>query len=748
MKPTTRKSKLWLWIGGIAFALLLAAAFTFTSLRVPIQPRTPTETAVLFALSTFIAVALIIFGFVLFRNLWRAWAERRAMQPGARFKTRALRAAMAISLLPLIILFLVSYTLLNRTLVTWFPRPLEQAMESVDKLQEEGRATEVNRLARIARSAASGKVDSSSGVPTGDTDSAVILRALGWGADAAWIVDPRGQVVDGLRAQRSDDKLTPTAHDASGRALVPVAPMYVMTLSGQTELWRQGRNLFVAARQPFARGTVVAARAVQDRYLERIAEIQAYRASYEQQRRDLRTYKTQLMSILLLFTVLLLFSATWLAMYLSKQLTVPIQALAKATREVSAGNFDTRVDVKAQDELGSLVRSFNEMTAQLADNRQQLDEFTRDLQQAVQEIERRRTLLETILENIPTGVISLAADGTVRRVNPAGEKIFGPQARQAHTLAELLGKDAAQATQALMRRSLRMGTASKELEFAGASRLVHAAVTVSALGPRSANPGYVIVVDDLTELLGAQKAAAWQEVAQRIAHEIQNPLTPIQLSAQRLLRFLDRQGAPASGEAPPELVRLVRECAGLIESEVGTLSSLVREFSEFARFPAARLVPSDLNAIVRTALEVFGGRLEGIRVKTDLDSILPPVRADAELLRRVLVNLIDNAAESLEGAAVRELFIETHADNDRETVSLVVADSGHGISPEDKDKLFLPHFSTKGRGTGLGLAIASRILAEHHGSIRVEDNVPVGARFVLRIPAAEVPVATPLPMKP
>ena len=216
MNTTTRKSKLWLWIGGIAFALLLAAAFTFTSLRVPIQPRTPTETAVLFALSTFIAVALIIFGFVLFRNLWRAWAERRAMQPGARFKTRALRAAMAISLLPLIILFLVSYTLLNRTLITWFPRPLEQAMESVDKLQEEGRATEVNRLARIARSAASGPVDSSGGVPTGDTDSAVILRALGWGADATWILNPQGQVVDGLRAQRSDDTITPTAHDASG----------------------------------------------------------------------------------------------------------------------------------------------------------------------------------------------------------------------------------------------------------------------------------------------------------------------------------------------------------------------------------------------------------------------------------------------------------------------------------------------------------------------------------------------------
>jgi PAS domain S-box-containing protein len=745
---SSRGAKIWPWIAGLAFALLLGGAFTLTSLRLPIQPHTANEIVALYALSTFIVVALAVFGLVLARIVLRAWAERRARQPGARFKTRAILAAMALSLLPLIFLFLVSYTLLNRTLVLWFPRPLELAMESVDKLQEEGRSTEAGRLARIARSAASPPVDSSSGVPTGNTDSAVLLRALGWGADAAWILSPQGQVTDGLRAERPDDTITATAHDASGRALVPVAPEFVMTLSGKTELWKQGRDLFVAARQPFAQGAVVAARAVPDQYLGRIDEIQTYKAIYETQRQGLRTYKAQLMLTLLLFTLLLLFAATWFAMFLSRQLTVPIQALAEATREVSAGNFETRVNVQAQDELGSLVRSFNEMTAQLADNRQQLDDFTRDLQQAVQEIERRRTLLETILENIPTGVISLAADGSVRRVNPAGEKIFGPEARQAHTLTELLGKDAAQDTQALMRRSLRMGAASKELEFAGPSRVVHAAVTVSALGPRSANPGFVIVVDDLTELLGAQKAAAWQEVAQRIAHEIKNPLTPIQLSAQRLTRFLDRQGASATGAAAPELVRLVRECAGLIQSEVGTLSSLVQEFSEFARFPAAHLVPEDVNEIVRRAVGIFEGRLEGIRVNMELESGLPPVRADAELLRRVLVNLIDNAAESLEGAATRELRIETRSDNDRETVSLVVADSGHGISPEDKDKLFLPHFSTKGRGTGLGLAIASRILAEHHGSIRVEDNIPAGARFILRLPAAEVPAAASVPAKP
>ncbi|MBI3670072.1 MAG: GHKL domain-containing protein, partial [Acidobacteria bacterium] len=280
--------------------------------------------------------------------------------------------------------------------------------------------------------------------------------------------------------------------------------------------------------------------------------------------------------------------------------------------------------------------------------------------------------------------------------------------------------------------------------------VLHAAVTASSLGPRSANPGYVIVLDDLTELLRAQKAAAWQEVAQRIAHEIKNPLTPIQLSAQRLGRHLERQRAASAlgGQAvpaqDPDLVRLVGECAGLIQREVAALETLVDEFSQFARFPTARLAPADSNAIVTSALDVFQGRLEGITVRTSLADGLPAIKADAELLRRVVINLIDNAAEAVEGSATRELVLSTRGRADGEAVEIVVADSGHGISPEDKDKLFLPHFSTKDRGTGLGLAIAGRIIAEHHGTIRVEDNSPVGTRFVIRLPVAEVPAA-PLP---
>ncbi|MGB6198406.1 MAG: ATP-binding protein [Candidatus Acidiferrales bacterium] len=742
MSHTRRRTKILLAVGGLVFAMILAAIFTLGSLRLPkfVQLHIGPDILILYALTVFLVVTLLVFGLVLTRSLLKLQAERRARLAGARFKTRMVGAAMALSLLPLVFLFVVSYALLNRTLVLWFPRPLELAAQSMVSTQEEIRTAEVTRMGRIARATA--KIEAAAETAHADKPAtSPLLFGVNEGTDAIWLLDQQGNVTYAIRAERPGETATPVARDAMDRPLIAMRPEFVRNIPNGPELWHDGAVLLMGARQAIPSGNLIVARIAPDNYQEKLEQIETQISGYERQRQGLRTYKTQMMLILLLFTLLLLFAATWFALFLSKQLTVPIQALAEATRAVSAGNFDTRVDVQARDELGLLVNSFNQMTAQLADNRRQLDQFTHSLQQAVQELEQRRTLLETILESIPTGVISLGTDGAVRRVNPAGEKMFGSESRKAGTLDLLMGEQAARAVQSLMRRALRMGTASQDLEIAVSGRLLHAAVTVSALGPRRSNLGYIVVVDDLTELLGAQKAAAWQEVAQRIAHEIKNPLTPIQLSAQRLTRFLDRQGAAAAGAQAPELVRLAGECAALIQREVTTLESLVKEFSDFARFPTARLEPLDPNAIVQSALDIFQGRLDGVRVRATFEPGLPAIRADAEQLRRVLVNLIDNAAESMEGSSVRELTVETRADEDRETVTLIVADSGHGISPEDKDKLFLPHFSTKDRGTGLGLAISSRIVAEHNGTLRVEDNTPVGARFILQIPVAEVRAA-------
>jgi PAS domain S-box-containing protein len=353
--------------------------------------------------------------------------------------------------------------------------------------------------------------------------------------------------------------------------------------------------------------------------------------------------------------------------------------------------------------------------------------------------------METVLENIPTGVISLDATGTILRANSAISRLFGVTIRETHSLEDLMGAEAARAVQHLMRRSLRMGVVSREIELIVGGRMLHVAVTVSSLGPRRANTGYVLVLDDLTEMLRTQKSAAWQEVARRIAHEIKNPLTPIQLSAQRLSRFMERRDASDAGNSKdPDLTRLVQECSRLIEREVATLAALVNEFSQFVRFPAAKLASTNANTIIQEAVEVFSGRLDGITLKTTLAENLPAVRADGGLLRSVVVNLIDNAAEALENASLREIMVSTHTHPDAETIEIRVEDTGHGISPEDKDKLFLPQFSTKDRGTGLGLAIAARIVAEHGGTIHVEDNFPVGSRFLVELPVAElVPSLTP-----
>ncbi len=705
---------LWLGFGVLLLAVLAAVIFTLGSLNPPIHLQSSNDFIILFALTIFIFITFIVFGLILVRNILRLWTEHRAGILGSRVKTKMVLGAMGVSLLPVVFLFFFSYALVNRTMDIWFPKPLEIANEQSRALVAEMSTIERGRLDALAQSV---------------TD---------------WLAAPRKKHDLRHYAIRSDsefDVVWLTNRDGAETASVPAyAPSAnfhrVLILPSGSEVWQIGRKLYISGRAPYESGSLMVGRGIPDDFLDRLNRIQSENLTYQLQYQHLRSFKREILLGLLLITLLLLFATTWVALFLSKRVTVPIQALAKATQQISRGNLDYRITTRAHDELGVLVDSFNQMAGQLGRSRKQIDDFTNSLQQAVEEIERRRKLMETILENIPTGVLSLDANGAVNRVNSAAVAMFGPHAASATSLADLLGNEAARSILHLMRRSARMGVASQELEVSTAGRLHHAAVTVSSLGSGRSNSGFVVVIDDVTELLRAQKAAAWQEVAQRIAHEIKNPLTPIQLSAQRLLRHLERSAPSRRRDDRSDLPALVSECAQLIQREVQTLESLVNEFSQFVRFPSARLAPSDVNAIASQALDVFHGRLDGIALQRDFAPSLPIVKADAELIRRVIVNLVDNAAEALEGATLRTISVATRLVSHGEAIEIEVADTGHGISPEDKDKLFLPHFSTKDRGTGLGLAIASRIVAEHHGTLRVEDNVPSGARFLIRLPAA------------
>jgi two-component system, NtrC family, nitrogen regulation sensor histidine kinase NtrY len=718
--PRSRPSRVWLWFSGLLVTILLAAVFTLGSLGLPVTPDTRNEVIVLFAVSTFVVAALIIFGLMLVRTVLRL----KAQQLGARFRTKMVVGAMAISLLPVVFMFVISYGLMNRTLSKWFPQPLELAAQESQKFINELGKREHERLNEYAKSAANELGPN----PTSDQVKDLFDR-MQPGVDALIVLDVDGHA----REVAADFPLSKTDPGGVDRKRPSGA-----------EVWKAGSVYSSLGRAPLGDGSVLVLRQTTQDALERPARIQANLDDYEQRSKSYRALKNVVLLTLSFFTLALLVSLSWVALFLSKQVTLPIQALAEGTREISRGNFQHRVDVDTKDELGMLVQSFNTMTSQLADSRHQIDDFTRNLQLALQEIETRRKLLETVLESIPTGVISLDAEGRVVTLNSSAYRLFGDSARDAHTLDDLVGKEASDEFRTLLRRALRIGTISKAIELRAKGRVAHAAVTVSALGARSANSGYVVVVDDLTDLLRAQKLAAWQEVAQRIAHEIKNPLTPIQISAERLGRFLVRNRADSSAAVRDlELEKVVAECSTSIGREVETLKSLVDEFSRFVRFPHARLALADANVIAADALDIFRGRLDGIKIRTDFAVDLPPMRADSELLRSVLVNLIDNAAEALEGSPAKELLVATRTASHGSALEIIVADTGRGISPDDKDKLFLPHFSTKDRGTGLGLAIAARVAAEHHGSIRVEDNSPVGSRFILRLPVAEV---TPAPV--
>ena len=566
MSHLDSKQRWSLAIGGLLLTMLLAAVFTFGSLDVPFEPKSWRALMPLFAVNSFITAALLIFGLILVRTIVRLWVESSRDQLGARFKTKMVVGAMAISLLPIIFMFIVSYSLINRTLMRWFPRPLEIASEITQELMGDIGRSQIPRLRRLAA-----EVQQDSSLSTAD----LLQHAFAKGADAVWILDKDGNPIRGGVTCENQ----PQDRPATICSQIGVLGKPVRVLSSGIEVWdADGRNYF-AVRLPILQagqttGYTAVAYRTSPNLLSRISEIQSQTHEYYQEKQDLRALKHQMLLILLLFTVLLLSAVMWVALFLAKQVTVPIQALAEGTREVSAGNFDYQVPEQAQDELGILVRSFNTMTTQLRDNRSQIDQFTKNLQQAVQELERRRQLMETVLENIPTAVISLDASGAILRANTAVTRMFGSDAPNAQSLDELLGPDASRVLQLLMRRSLRMGVVSREIETVVSGRLLHLAVTASSLGPRRANSGYVLVLDDLTEMLRAQKSAAWQEVARRIAHEIKNPLTPIQLSSQRLSRFLERREA-ADSKAPRdlELTKLVHECSRLIEREVSTLAA-------------------------------------------------------------------------------------------------------------------------------------------------------------------------------
>ncbi|MBM3728737.1 MAG: HAMP domain-containing protein [Acidobacteria bacterium] len=666
----------------LAFLVMLLVwqtSFTFGDF----SPGAPSQVYLLWALSTVVFLLTVTLGFMLFRAGVKILMERQTNWEGSRIRTKLVVGALTLTFLPVVFLVLFSFTVLNRNLDKWFSRPaqnvhinLAELGKALEREVSEKAVTQARWLASLPEIQA---------LAAGDpVDAAELQRRC-----------TEGQIVEAALESGAGKWPVCQGPRADGPAVRAAAPV-----------GRGSQMVVIQARLPVD-------------VAERQKEIARSLREYEElahQRKQVRYIYLLLLSLISLF---ILFVATWVALFMARQISVPISALLAAAREVRSGNLAYRVKTPALDELAGLVRAFNEMT--------------QDLEANERELELRHRFTEAILEAIPTGVISVTSDGRIRRVNRALLEMFPGSGPGAYRLEDLFAAEDAQEIRYLMKRARRTGAVSRPIDLKQGTRTLHLAVTVAAIDEK-AGSGLVVVLEDTSELMRAQRVAAWQEVARRVAHEIKNPLTPISLSADRIVRQLDR------GLLSPDSARILRECSVTISSEVESVRTLVDAFSQLARFPAAQLAPGQVNDAVESAMAVFQGRLEGIQVHVDLAAGLPLVMIDHEQIKRVVVNLVDNAAEAMQSALVKRLYVGTVAGAD--AVELVVSDTGPGITPEDRERLFLPYFSTKARGTGLGLAIVSHIVTDHSGQVRVEENRPAGARFVIELPAIADEVRT------
>ena len=732
-KPPSRK-KVIIPVAAV-LALLFAILFALTSFDLPVSPGTNQQLLFFASLSALIFVLFLALTFVLARNVLKLFAERRLGVLGSKFRTRLVVASLLLSFLPVIGMFFFAYVLMNRSIDKWFSTPVEEVRQDT--------ATMASLLSQYA--AQNADAEAVSIAASAETQNAFAGHSFSSVVDEFRRHEPtlQGGFAIALENGEAQASFGAPAPWSSLQDKLPPAP------------WKEGSPVsftwenteyIVGSAAVGEGGVIVVGMPLPKKFSETAQEVESSQQRYLELAHGRRLVRRTYMEVLLLLTVVVLFATTWLALFLSKLVTRPVIALAEATQEISRGRLDHRVQIFAADEIGDLVQSFNRMAEELESSRRQIEASSRDLSAANVALEQRRRHIETILESIPNGVLSLNADRLVTHVNDALLRIFRPNGGDSAAPKVLIGAslrdvfagDVLDSLEPLLRRADRLGTTTTQMEMEAQHATLNVAVTVATLKHEGQGLGYVLVFEDLSELLKAQKQAAWREVARRVAHEIKNPLTPIALSAERIRRHLHRNSHPDAAS-----LQVLHNCADTIASAVETVRTLVDEFSTLARFPTARPQPANINAIVETTLAMFNGRLENIRVRTRLAPDLPSVMADMDAIKRALANLVDNAAEAMQDVMFREIQISTALVAGHEAVEIVVADTGPGVTQELKERLFLPYFSTKKRGTGLGLAIVSRIVEDHHGSIRVEENKPAGTRFVVELPVVSEAVGAP-----
>ena len=682
MTPKSGKSRRRLIPLAVLVCVLLLFAVVQQAFNLsPILSDPESQTTLfLWAFTSLNVILLLTFILILLRHLLKLYFEQRSQRPGSRFHRKLLLSFLGVALVPGVFMSFFAYAVVNRNLDKWFSSPLDQAFEPVG-IGEIARQVERDASRRAVSTARflARHPDLQSLWTASDPDGVRELEHLARMVEIpfAVVLDRTG---DPLLAYRDGRTYLPT--DARFPEMVRPLEVVGENLSGQglsralnDQVWTVPRKegspgdqqeppLLLAGARSESGSLIVGSRPPVE-MASFARELSSLSQEYEQMKEQRKMIRTNFMLVLGVVTLLVLFPAVWIALYLSRRITEPIRALAGASNEISKGNLSVQVDSPASDELGILVSSFNRMTAQLDEAARDLAAKNRDLEESHRASEARRRYTEAVLENIPTGVISIAADSSINTMNEAAQQMLGRTDDTGLSLAELFQSQDLAELQGLMAKAARVRTASKVLELDTPRGTFHGAVTLSSLDPADAGPQrFVMVLEDLTELLRAQKANAWREVARRMAHEIKNPLTPIQLSADRILKNLSRTRARGDGADAHSATSLgfgatVEECVQTITQEVKTLKGMVNEFSRFAQLPSPSMVPSNLNAIIESTLASYDGRLDGVEVIKQLAPDLPLTQVDPEQLKRVLVNLIDNALEAMDQPDRKQLSLSS-----------------------------------------------------------------------------------------
>jgi len=717
--PKKKGSRL---IGGIIIVLIiLFLVIDFFLQRSTEFPTVSVTNTLLTSLQIIVLLMALILFFVLGRNLIKLYLERRRKVAGSHFKAKLVIFFTALSFIPTLLLFLFASDLISRNIEQWFKPDLNRILDDAKNVADGFSAATSELTLHYAQ----------------ELSKEISRRNLAAADNRAkleeFLRDKLGEYsLDEIEVFLGEEKLFSCLNpnlslkdeqDLRANAIKPARggePPNDIRPLGNGEFVRRSISVGIPN---IGNILVTTGKFLPQNFAQKINSLPAFVQSYRQRyQKDLT--KTFYLMALIFVTLIIVFAATWIGFHLAKSITVPIEKLAQATKEVSKGNLSVKVEDPASDEIGILIDSFNQMISDLKESQ-------RNIAQKTAEQEARKQYIETILNAINTGVIALDAQGSITTINPSAREMLAlPETNIAgRKYQDVLGheryRDFLKNIDSAMKTNYRI--TNKEIQLVLNGQQTTIALTLTPLKPRGREfLGMIVVLDDLSQLIKAQKIAAWKEVAQRVAHEIKNPLTPIQLNAERIIKNLKKTETSGSD--------IVEQGAKVIIQEAQTIKSLVDEFSGFARLPKINLQPTNVQDIIGQVVSMFRGVFAGIEFQVIFSPETPAVlQLDPEQMKRVFINLIDNAIDAMNKKGV--IVIHTFYDREVNQVRIEVSDTGPGIQIEDKDKLFLPHFSTKKKGTGLGLAIVSQIVKEHNGSIRVQNDRPSGAKFTLQLPA-------------